>query len=125
MELYVAPVKPDGSLGTGRWPVTGEGATGGARWSRVGQEIFYRGLDRRIWAVPYKTEADAMFVSGAARQWAQQRLADVGVYPNFDVAPDGKRMLAIVEAAEPRPDETHLRLMLNVEDELRRRFRGQ
>jgi len=49
-------------------------------------------------------------------------LADVGAVPNFDVAPDGKRIIAISDTEDTKPDETHLRVLLNINAELRRRL---
>jgi hypothetical protein len=60
------------------------------------------------------------FLTDEPRQWFAQRLADVGPYPNFDVAADGKRIVALVDAEETKPDERHLRVMLNIDAELRR-----
>jgi hypothetical protein len=121
IEIYVVPFSPTGPARQGRWQISTEGFYGGARWCGKCQMLFYRGSDRRVWAVPYAVSGDS-FLAGKASVWSDQRLADVGIFPNFDPAPDGKRVLAVVDIAEPRPDETHLRLMLNVEDELRRRL---
>jgi hypothetical protein len=47
-------------------------------------------------------------------------MADNGLSPGFDVAPDGKRVLALFPADEAKP-ETILHVLLNVGSELRRR----
>jgi hypothetical protein len=47
-------------------------------------------------------------------------MADIGFSPSFDVAPDGKRVLVLVAAGDAKP-ETILRVLLNVDSELRRR----
>ena len=60
------------------------------------------------------------FLSDKPRLWFAQRLANVGPFPNFDVAADGKRIVALVDAEETKPDETHLRVLFNIDAELRR-----
>jgi hypothetical protein len=47
-------------------------------------------------------------------------MADIGFSRSFDVAPDGKRVLALLAADGPRA-ETLVRVLLNVDSELRRR----
>jgi hypothetical protein len=47
-------------------------------------------------------------------------MADIGFFPDYDVAPDGKRVLALLPAEAAKP-ETILHVMLNVDSELRRR----
>jgi len=47
-------------------------------------------------------------------------MADLGGPPNFDVASDGKRIVALFDVEATTPDETHLRVLLNFNDELRR-----
>lgn len=70
-------------------------------------------------AAHYTTNAD-VFLSQKPRTWAPQQLAQVGVYSSFDVAADGKRIVAVFESPTTKPDN-HLRVVLNVSDELRRR----
>jgi DNA-binding winged helix-turn-helix (wHTH) protein len=121
VELYVVPFSPQGPVRSGRWQVSNEKMVT-PLWCRECQAIFYRGgEDRRIRAVRYAVKGDS-FVPEMPRNWSGQQLADVGIYPSFDVTADGKRALAVVETKEPRSDETHLRVTLNVTDELRRRF---
>jgi hypothetical protein len=43
------------------------------------------------------------------------------MFGGFDVAPDGKRVLALLPAAEDPKAHTLLRVLLNVDSELRRR----
>jgi hypothetical protein len=43
-----------------------------------------------------------------------------GIFPGFDFAPDGKRVLALLAAGDARA-QTLLRVLLNVDSELRRR----
>lgn len=54
------------------------------------------------------------------RLWSEKPHADRGSFRGYDVAPDGKRILLLVdaEATKPQPD---LRLLLHLDDELQRR----
>jgi hypothetical protein len=47
-------------------------------------------------------------------------LGDTGIFHGFDVAPNGKRVLALLPAEDPKA-HTLLRVLLNVDSELRRR----
>jgi hypothetical protein len=67
------------------------GGAGAARWSRDGKELFYLTGDRRLVTVPVRTSPTlelgtptTLFALGA-KGWT-----------DFDVAPDGKRFLAII-----------------------------
>ena len=71
-------------------------------------------------AVSYIGKGDS-FAAGKPRMWTETRLRGTGS-PNYDLAPDGKRLAAFVannENSEKPP--THLMLLLNFCDELRRR----
>jgi hypothetical protein len=64
----------------------------------------------------YTTRGDAL-VFGEPRVWSQHPMLDPGSPPvgTYDLAPDGKRF-----AVDPKPI-THLTILLNFFDELRRR----
>ena len=94
-------------------------------WSRNGKELFYRGLDRRIMVASYSAKAET-FIPEKPRVWSEIRLSDTGLHWAFDVAPDGKRIVGLFDAVVPgEKPETHLRVLLNVGDELRRREAGR
>jgi WD40 repeat protein len=118
MEVFVSAFAPRDSPPRGKWKVTTAGGRG-PKWSRDGGEIFFRSPDNHLMAVAVNAKGNS-FQMGTPRLWFAQRLADVGPYPNFDVAPDGKRIIALVDAEETKPDETHLRVLLNIDAELRR-----
>jgi serine/threonine-protein kinase len=118
MEVFVSAFAPHGAAPGGKWKVTTGGGRG-PRWSRDGGEIFFRSADNHLMSVAVHAKGDS-FLTDEPRQWFGQRLADVGPYPNFDVAADGKRIVALVDAEETKPDERHLRVMLNIDAELRR-----
>ncbi|MFN0172195.1 MAG: protein kinase domain-containing protein [Bryobacteraceae bacterium] len=128
-EVYVMPFLPKNQA-RGKWPVSlGDSQAGRDQaavlggafpvWSRNGQDLFFRGAGRRIMVATYRVEGDR-FVVGKPRVWSDKPLADLPG-PPFDVAPDGKRVVAIFDAeSEAKPDPL-LRVMMNVGDELRRR----
>ncbi len=58
------------------------------------------------------------------RVWSEKRIADTGLNGiNYDVAPDGKRIAALmpVEAPETQKAQNHVIFLENFFDELRRR----
>jgi hypothetical protein len=104
-------------------------STGGGRiprWSRNGHDLFYATDDQRLMAVRYSTKGDS-FVAQPPRTWTQVRLANTGVMPNYDLAPDGERIIALVPAptAVPAQSKDHVTVMFNFFDELRRRTAAQ
>jgi eukaryotic-like serine/threonine-protein kinase len=107
----------------GKWQVSN---AGGAypMWSRNGQELFFRADDNRIMVAPYAPKADS-FVSGKPRVWSDKRLADFGTIgiSNYDVAPDGKRIAALmpVETPESQVPQSHVVFLENFADELQRK----
>lgn len=48
-------------------------------------------------------------------------LAETGVLHNFDLASDGRRVLALLPAREDQQTENHATFVLNFFDEVRRR----
>jgi Tol biopolymer transport system component len=100
---------------------------GGGRiphWSRNGHDLLYGTDDQRLMAVTY-TIKEAAFQPGKPGSWSGRRMGDTGVFPNFDVAPDGKRVAVLLPAGVPAEqevpnqvtflvnflDETHLRAL--------------
>jgi Tol biopolymer transport system component/DNA-binding winged helix-turn-helix (wHTH) protein len=117
-EIYVMPFSPRGRMTDGRWPVSNGGGHSPV-WSHDGRHLFYESLDHRIEAVAYTAAGDS-FAAEKPRFWSQKQMAEVGFFPAFDVAPDGKRVLALVASEDTKP-ETILRVALNVDSELGRR----
>jgi serine/threonine-protein kinase len=115
-EVYVRPFPGPG----GRWQVS----TGGGRlplWSREGRELLFEALDQRVMVVNYTAQGGS-FAAGKARVWAETRLRSTGLSPNYDLAPDGKRLAAfLADDAHGEKQPTHLTFLLNFFDELRRR----
>jgi Tol biopolymer transport system component len=119
-EIFVIPFSPQGPAGGGKWQVS----NGGGRnpiWSRNGRELFYEGPENEVHVAAYTVKGNS-FVVEKPRVWSETRLADPGNrYRGFDVSADGKRVLGLLDADDAKP-ETHLRVLLNVDSELRRRI---
>jgi eukaryotic-like serine/threonine-protein kinase len=96
------------------------------RWSSNGRELLYRTESQQIMVVTYTSKADA-FASTAAEPWSPHPLADTGVLPNFDVAPDGERVLALMPVARPEEQQSvnHVTFMLNVSQDIRNRMNSR
>jgi len=95
-------------------------------WSRTGRQLFYRTEDQRIMVADYTVKA-GVFSPEKPRLWSGMKLADTGLAVNLDLHPDGKRFIALLpaEAAEPRERQSHVMLVTNFFDEVRRRVAGQ
>jgi hypothetical protein len=78
--------------------------------------LVYETLDGRVMAVSYTVKGDS-FAADKPRVWAENRLQNIGVNSNYDLAPGGKRLAAMLAGDEA----THLTFLLNFFDELRRR----
>jgi hypothetical protein len=64
------------------------------------------------------------FVADKPRLWSEKALANtVTVSKNVDLAPDGKRVVALMpaEGLEPQPSQHQVVFLVNFFDELRRR----
>jgi serine/threonine-protein kinase len=106
----------------GRWRVSDGGGVYPV-WSRNGRELFYRTEDQRIMVAGYTVKGDS-FVSDRPRVWTEKRLANVGIQPNYDLAPDGKTVAAVMAAESPAGAKlaAHVTFLFNFGDEIRRRL---
>jgi eukaryotic-like serine/threonine-protein kinase len=107
----------------GKWQISNSGGVF-PLWSRNGRELFFRAPDNRIMVATYTAKGDA-FAADKPRVWSEKRLADfgpVGVL-TYDVAPDGKRIAALMpaDAPEEQKAQTHVIFLQNFFDEVRRR----
>jgi hypothetical protein len=92
-------------------------------WSRSGRELFFESLDDRIMVAGY-TVQDASFLADKPRLWSEKALANlVNSRKNVDLAPDGKRIVAVMpaEGGEAQQSRNHIVFLENFFDELRRR----
>jgi serine/threonine-protein kinase len=71
-------------------------------------------------AVSYSAKGDS-FAAGKPRVWSETRVLNSGGDPVYDLAPDGKRLAAILASDQAGGEPTHLTFLLNFFDELRRR----
>jgi Tol biopolymer transport system component len=105
----------------GKWKISTAGGKFPA-WSRTTRELFFLGGDDRIMVVNYTIEG-ASFVPGKPRAWSPTQVLRDGVRLNFDVTPDGKRVVVFPRPAETRSEGTlHATFLLNFFDEVRRRI---
>lgn len=98
-EVYVRPFP---EVSTGRWQVS----MGGGRtplWSRTGQELFYLSLDGWLMGVQVE-EGSSWRSSTPARilKW-QYFESGAGGARTYDIAPDGRRFLAIKQGGDNAP----------------------
>ena len=63
------------------------------------------------------------FVADKPRVWSEKRIASIGLLANYDLAPDGKRIAALMpsETAERRRAQSHVIFLENFFDEVRRK----
>jgi serine/threonine-protein kinase len=114
-EIYVRPFPGPG----GRWQIS----TGGGQfpiWSRNGREIFFESLDNRIMVADYSARGES-FEAGKPRIWSNQNLLNTGIFPNLDLAPDGKRFVVLPGDTGETKSSVHVTFLLNFFDELRRK----
>lgn len=120
-QLYVRAFPDTG----GKWQVSSEGGQYPA-WSRTAPELFFRSPDNRVMVTSYAAKGDS-FLAERPRLWSEKRLADLGTTGilNFDLAPDGKRVAALISAekAEGKQGQaqSHVILLENFFDELKRK----
>ena len=109
----------------GKWQISSAGGFMPV-WSRAGRELFFRTVgDSRIMVAAYTVKGDSLVVADQPRAWSEMRLLSTGDFAtgSFDVAPDGKRVAALmpVETPEVQQAQNHVVLLINFFDELRRR----
>lgn len=87
-------------------------------------ELLFQTLDSRVMAVSYTVSHTAggdSFAAGKPQVWTDTRLR-LDIFPNYDLAADGKRLAAFVaDDAKGEKPLTHLTFLLNFFDKLRRK----
>ena len=70
----------------------------------------------------YTVKGDS-FVADEPRMWTERRIGDAGGHDIFAVAPDGKRIVALmpVETTEGQKAQNQVTFLMNFSDELRRK----
>jgi hypothetical protein len=81
-------------------------------------------LDNRLRVVEYTASGES-FQAAKPRLWSDKMRSGVGAFDkNFDLAPDGRRIVTLVpveESEEQKSQQHHVTLLQNFFDELRRR----
>jgi hypothetical protein len=116
-EVYVRAFPDKGS----KWQVSNSGGTY-PMWSRSAHELLFETFDAKIMIASYAFKNDS-FVPDRPRRWSPTALVNlVNTSKNFDLAPDGKRIAALmpVETPEDPGAQNHVTLLFNFLDELER-----
>lgn len=117
-ELYVRQFAPRGSR---EIQISQSGAMAFS-WPGKGKEIFYRTPGQRILSCHCRGKADS-FECAPPRQWSEAQLADSGVFPNFDITPDGTRGVALLQPnRDVHTDTRQATFVIGFFDELRRQL---
>jgi serine/threonine-protein kinase len=107
----------------GKWQISN---TGGSypMWSRTEHELLFETLDNHIMVAAYVVKGDS-FVADKPRPWSAMQLAGaVGSVKNVDLAPDGKRIVALMPSSESKgaqEAQNHVVFLMNFLDELQRK----
>jgi serine/threonine-protein kinase len=118
IQVYVRAFPDKG----GKWQISNAGGIY-PEWSRGGRELFFRTDDNHIMVAAFTVKGDS-FVADKARVWSEKRIANSGpAGTNYDVAPDGKRIAALMPADAPGAQSAPNQVIFleNFFDELRRR----
>lgn len=119
-QIYVISLTADGHTAGGKWLISPE--TGfDPMWPAAGGNIFFKDASSRIQAVAYTVKGDTL-AAEKPRIWAERRLSEFPD-PVFTMTADGKSSIALVDAGSEKP-ETHLRVIVNFGEEIRRRVSG-
>jgi hypothetical protein len=73
------------------------------KWSPNGHDLFYGTDDQHLMVARWAVRGGS-FVADPPRQWTSRRLADTGVFPNYDVGPDGRVLALIPVRSLSHPD---------------------
>jgi hypothetical protein len=82
----------------GKWQVSNNGG-GLPHWSRTGHELVYQSADQ-LMAVSYPVNGTT-FIADKPRVWIASLSGASGI--GWDLAADGKRVVALIPEAMPRP----------------------
>ena len=116
--VYVKPLR----TGAGKWIVSRGSGGDFPRWSPAGQQLFFvEPQALRPMVLSYSSKGDT-FSPGTPRRWSDTPIGVGGGGINFDVAPDGKRILAYPNSLEQGSGNFHVTVLLNFFDEVKRRI---
>jgi serine/threonine-protein kinase len=117
-QVYVRTFPDTGA----KWQISSEGGAY-PMWSRSGRELLFESLDNRIMVAGYTVQGDS-FVPDKPRLWSEKTLVNtVHTSKNVDLASDGKRVVALMQADGPEAQQSQHQVVFleNFFDELRRR----
>jgi serine/threonine protein kinase len=117
---YVSPFGAGHGRSELRWRIA-ERAFNFPTWSRAGNRIFLF-LDR-IYVLNYRIDGDS-FVAEPAQPWSPTPPMYLDLFQNFDVSPDGQRVV-IAPQPDPRDQQDAIRrinVLLNFFDEVERKL---
>ena len=103
----------------GKWQISNNGGVH-PMWSRG--DLFFETPDQHIMAAAYTVKGDS-FVAGKPRLWSEKPITGSVTNKNLDLAPDGKRIAALMPATEAKGSQeaqNHVVFLMNFFDELRR-----
>ena len=88
--------------------------------------VLFEALDNHIMMATYTVKGDS-FVADKPRAWSEKQIGGVVGSNNVDLAPDGKRIIALmpVETSEAQKAQSHVIFLMNFFDEVRRRTATQ
>ena len=89
-------------------------------WARSGRELFYLKLDGTMVTVPIEPGGRGGFSAGVATSLFQGRYFATLSSRTYDVSPDGRRFLMIKNADSTDSQPSHLVVVLNFFEELKR-----
>jgi Tol biopolymer transport system component len=109
----------------GKLQISNSGGTD-PMWSRNGHELFFETLDNHIMVAAYAEKGDS-FVADKPRVWSDKQIGGSVNARNVDLAPDGKRIVALMPADTPQSQapQNHVVFLMNFFDEVRRRTTTQ
>ncbi len=99
----------------GRWQLS-RGGGSAPRWSRDGKELFFMSGDQ-MFAVPIRQEPDVLARRAAVRSSASISPTSSEWSNIYDVAPDGKRFIVLVQQKDPKT-AARLDVILNFDKRL-------
>ena len=77
-------------------------------------------MNNQLMVAAYQARGGS-FEAGTPRIWFEKGIANFPSTRSYDLAPDGKHVVALMPADTPEEHHDHVILLLNVFDELRRR----
>jgi serine/threonine-protein kinase len=118
-QVYVRAFPDTGS----KWQISSDGGLY-PQFSRNGRELFFRARDSsKLFVASYAARSDAFFPE-KPRVWVEKQMADTQLNGyNYDIAPDGKRVVALMPAETPEAKQSRSQVVFleNFVDELKRK----